>query len=1044
MMRRIVACLLFVGLIAMTSTSATAQETEAATRQYAVAVGFQNQKLFDDAIDEWKTFITRFPKDPRVDKAQHYLGTCCLQEKNYSDAIAAFTKAIGGGPRFELLDQSTFNLAVAWYGQAQQSSKETDYANAEKSFAQMLKQFPTSEFAARATYYRGECLFQLKQTEQAAAAYSQFVQQFPDDELAADALYGLGTAQELLKDPKQAEVSFATFSRRFPNHPLLTEVQMRRAEMMFDAKRYAEAAPIFESIAANKDFELADVAMLRQARCLYELDKLSDAGRLYWSVPREFTKTKHYDAAVLAGAKCYFLDEQYKLARTGLEKLAERNVPEAAEATQWLARCFIKEGNPAAALKIAERGERQFKGKDYRPELELVRIDAMYEIPGERPKTANLYADFANRNSKHELAAQAQYMAALTSLDAREFKDAKRYSEDFLRAFDSSSLKPDVLFILAESQLLLSEYANAVVGYQQFLKSSSEHGNAGQAKVRLGLALLMNDKPDDCIRWMEPAISKLNDSDMKGDAFAVLGRAYLATGKSDVASKILEQALAQTKDPQRREEAQVALAEAYRKLGQVDKADAQLQAIMKTSPTGRFAGEASFRLAESAYASEQYREAIRLYGEVLRTAPKSEFAEHAMYGQGWTLFKLGEFAAASEAMSKLIAAHGKSKVGMKGYYVRAMSAYQSGDFAAAIRDIDAFVATKPEQNDTLDALYVKGLALAGMQNFSKAADTYRSILAKPARYPGADKGAYELGWALVEQNNTDEAVAAFRQLAKNWPDSPLAAESLFRVGEAYYDAERFAEAVPVYESSAEKARDPEIAEKSLHKLGWSLMKSKDIDAATSAFSKQRQRFPSGELAGDAGFLIGECRFQNKDWANALAAYEQVITANNSSYVALAMFRAGECAGSLENWKASAGFHKNVLASHPEFELKAEARYGLGWALQNDNRLDEAIALYEQVTEETETETAAKARFMIGECQFAQKNHKDATKNFLKTAFLYNHPEWSAMAYFEAARCFEVLRDTEQARNCYEQLLTKYPQHNKVPDAKRRLSELVKP
>ena len=51
MMRRIVACLLFVGLIAMTSTSATAQETEAATRQYAVAVGFQNQKLFDDAID---------------------------------------------------------------------------------------------------------------------------------------------------------------------------------------------------------------------------------------------------------------------------------------------------------------------------------------------------------------------------------------------------------------------------------------------------------------------------------------------------------------------------------------------------------------------------------------------------------------------------------------------------------------------------------------------------------------------------------------------------------------------------------------------------------------------------------------------------------------------------------------------------------------------------------------------------------------------------------------------------------------------------------
>ncbi len=122
-------------------------------------------------------------------------------------------------------------------------------------------------------------------------------------------------------------------------------------------------------------------------------------------------------------------------------------------------------------------------------------------------------------------------------------------------------------------------------------------------------------------------------------------------------------------------------------------------------------------------------------------------------------------------------------------------------------------------------------------------------------------------------------------------------------------------------------------------------------------------------------------------------------------------------------------------------MKPEARYGLAWALQNEGQYDRAMTLYEQVTDEPNTEPAAKARFMMGECCFAQKTHKDATKHFLKTAFLYNHKEWSAMAYFEAARCFEVMQDIEQATSCYNNLITKYPQHSKVRDARRRLNEL---
>ena len=108
----------------------SAQETEAATRQYAVAVGFQNQKLFDSAIDEWRTFLKKFPNDPRAGLGHHYLGTCCLQEKRYPDAIAAFTTVVTKYPKLELMDQSMMNLGIASYGKAQNSKKDLDFAKA--------------------------------------------------------------------------------------------------------------------------------------------------------------------------------------------------------------------------------------------------------------------------------------------------------------------------------------------------------------------------------------------------------------------------------------------------------------------------------------------------------------------------------------------------------------------------------------------------------------------------------------------------------------------------------------------------------------------------------------------------------------------------------------------------------------------------------------------------------------------------------------------------------------------------------------------------
>ena len=318
-----IARLVVVGFV-VASAQVEAQETEAATRQYASAVGFQNQKLFDAAIDEWHLFLSKFPEDARSVKARHYLGTCCLQEKQYDAAIEAFEKVVAVGPRFELLEQSLLNLGISRYAKAQTSSRKTDYERAARDFDRLLKRFPSTKYADRALYYRAESLFQSDEEQQSISSYSELVKRFPNSEFHADALYGLGTALEAIDSNQKAEEAFSQFTNKYPSHRLVTEVRMRQADILFGKEQYSDAAPVFAAIRKDKTFELADVAMIRHARCLYEMGDIDEAAQLYWNVPREFRDTSHYDAAILAGAKCYYMLEKYSTARNGLEKLVDR------------------------------------------------------------------------------------------------------------------------------------------------------------------------------------------------------------------------------------------------------------------------------------------------------------------------------------------------------------------------------------------------------------------------------------------------------------------------------------------------------------------------------------------------------------------------------------------------------------------------------------------------------------------------------------------------------------------------------------------------
>src|SRR3954463_7074314 len=87
-----------------------AASSSAAVLAYREAANFQNNGALEVAVEEWQKFLKNFSGDPLAAKAQHYLGVCQLQLKNYSAAAAAFEAVTSKYPKFELLEETLFDL----------------------------------------------------------------------------------------------------------------------------------------------------------------------------------------------------------------------------------------------------------------------------------------------------------------------------------------------------------------------------------------------------------------------------------------------------------------------------------------------------------------------------------------------------------------------------------------------------------------------------------------------------------------------------------------------------------------------------------------------------------------------------------------------------------------------------------------------------------------------------------------------------------------------------------------------------------------------
>ncbi len=1045
---------------------AAAESSDAVKAAYASAAALQNREAWELAAEEWAALVAAHPADPLALKGRYYLAICQLKQDDWPAAEKTLREVINSRADADTLALARLELGSGLFRAAQEAKRAPAFAAAAEALAAFLAASPKHPQASQAAHLAAESLWQAGRRDEAIAAWQAFLRDYPGAAQTPAALYALGVGLAEEKKFAAAEPILERFAKDHADHRLADDVALWRADVATALARPADAERIVTPLAAGSGPRAAD-ALERLADARWAQRKWAEAAEAYAKFAAGKPGPRTARAAVMAGRA--FADAgRPDEARRWLSTAIAAGGAMGLDAAHRLALLELAAKRPEAALEVAGRALAA-AAKDGNTDAAIVaalaldRADALWAIPGRGADAIESFIGVADRYPATPAAGPATSMAALALLRAGKPAEAFARADAFL-AKHAQAATPEavaeVRAIRAEALLAQGRHADAAAAYRELIAAAPKSPQQAAWRLRQGAALAAAGQWKEAHDVLAAATPQLKAAS-QAEAMLLDATTLVELDEPAEAARILAALDKAHPKWSRRDEALLLAVRALTEAGDAKAALATAERLAAEFPGGASADVAWYRLGQLRQEAGNREGAIAAFTKSLDAKPDGSRAPWARLAIGWCHEGAGRLEEAILAWSDLVAKHPDSTAAASGLLARADARQRAGDYTGGLADCQRLLgegdlAKKLDAAAVAEARFLQALCLAGSEKDAQAAATFTKLLAERPDFPAADRATLELGLALARSGKQEEAAAAFTNLVKRFPDSTYAADAWLELAERRWAAEDWAAAAEAYRAAiAAAGSEPDLValvEQARHKLGWTHVMRDEDAAAAEAFAAQLAATPAGPLAADAAALLGDALVSLGKPAEAAKAFSRAVAdpeqLSSDALRGLAFVRAAECAAAREAWDESLALAEQLLTIDPDSPRAAEARYAAAWARHNLGRLDEALAAYATIAAGPRTELAARAQLMAGEVLFEQKRHKEAIKAFFKAAYGFGerqapagfHP-WQAQATFEAARCFEVLGQPEQARKLYAELVERYPDSEHVPAARKRLSAL---
>lgn len=346
------------------------------------------QKDYKKAIGIYRAVIRLYPDTAAIDYAYYQLGQSCFKDGNVAEAIHVFDGFMNTLPQSRLADDAQF--AKGWI-----NFQRKDYREAIKEFQLLLKKYPKSDLRPRTYYSLGDAYYNMQQYAPAEQSYREVLRQFPKDQYAADAMTGIQYCYAAQGKDVEALGAFDDFVKENPTAPASEEFQLKKGDLLFNKKKYAEAASVYRNfIGQNPRSQLLGLAQYSLAKSYRMNGNIQDAVVAYEKV------------STIPGVSDKIIGESF------IEE----------------AEIYNSQGKFDDAIRILK----QLQGKVNDPEIiakAKVKTGQSYQLAGNTPNASALFAEVLKEYGSSPIADEARVAQAKIFFQAGKYDEAKTLAE---------------------------------------------------------------------------------------------------------------------------------------------------------------------------------------------------------------------------------------------------------------------------------------------------------------------------------------------------------------------------------------------------------------------------------------------------------------------------------------------------------------------------------------------------------------------------------------------------------------------------------------
>jgi tetratricopeptide (TPR) repeat protein len=272
-------------------------------------------------------------------------------------------------------------------------------------------------------------------------------------------------------------------------------------------------------------------------------------------------------------------------------------------------------------------------------------------------------------------------------------------------------------------------------------------------------------------------------------------------------------------------------------------------------------------------------------------------------------------------------------------------------------------------------------------------------------------------------------------------DVTLAARARLELAELLAQRSEHDRALELLAAALQSNPPLELADRIHLRIAVCLLAKNDPQAALGQIQAV-QRNAASPLAAEARCLAGEAYAQAKDWNQAIEQLrpfrDQDPFRNLPGLSDRALLRMGQALAEAHRWDESRQTLEALTQRFGQSPWVHEARYGIGWAWQNQNQFDQAANAYAEVTRGTTAQVAAQAQLQMGRCRLLQKRFPEAAKDLLVVPSTYDYAEPSAAALYEAGQAHLEMKQPAEAAKLWQAVTRDYASSRWADSARQRL------